>query len=120
MIDLLLPLLILAAYAVFLRFLWRETHGLASMTSQPFARRGQQPPSEPERILFVCTHNSARSQMAEALLREAAGTRFIVASAGTAPTHVHPLADQIMEERASASRRTERNRLPTWEPAGTT
>jgi protein-tyrosine-phosphatase len=37
--------------------------------------------------------------MAEALLREAGGAGFIVASAGTAPTRVHPLAAQVMEER---------------------
>jgi len=43
------------------------------------------------RVLFVCTGNSARSQMAEALLRWAYGGRFDVASAGTAPQPVHPL-----------------------------
>jgi arsenate reductase len=49
--------------------------------------------------LFVCTHNAARSQMAEAWLRALAGERFRVASAGTAPTRVHPLAMQVMAER---------------------
>ncbi len=44
------------------------------------------------RVLFLCTHNSARSQMAEGLLRHLAGDRFEVASAGTEPSRVHPLA----------------------------
>jgi arsenate reductase len=50
------------------------------------------------RILFLCTHNSARSQMAEALLRDLAGDRFEVASAGTEATRVHPLAIRAMRE----------------------
>ena len=51
------------------------------------------------RVLFVCTHNSARSQMAEGFLRAMAGDRFDVKSAGTEPTAVHPLAIQAMAER---------------------
>ena len=50
------------------------------------------------RVLFLCTHNSARSQMAEAFLRALAGERFGVASAGTEATRVHPLAIQAMRE----------------------
>ena len=50
------------------------------------------------RVLFLCTHNSARSQMAEAFLRALAGERFGVASAGTEATRVHPLAIQAMQE----------------------
>lgn len=50
------------------------------------------------RILFLCTHNSARSQMAEGFLRSLAGDRFEVASAGTQATRVHPLAVQAMAE----------------------
>jgi arsenate reductase len=50
------------------------------------------------RVLFVCTHNSARSQMAEAFLRELAGERFDVVSAGTEARGVHPLAIQAMAE----------------------
>jgi arsenate reductase len=50
------------------------------------------------RVLFLCTHNSARSQMAEALLRAKAGDRFEVASAGTEATHVRPLAMKAMAE----------------------
>jgi arsenate reductase (thioredoxin) len=50
------------------------------------------------RVLFLCTHNSARSQMAEGLLRDRAGDRFEVMSAGTEATHVRPLAIRAMDE----------------------
>jgi arsenate reductase len=46
----------------------------------------------------LCTHNSARSQMAEGLLRYLAGDRFEVTSAGTEATHVRPLAIKAMGE----------------------
>ena len=51
-----------------------------------------------ESVLFICTHNSARSQMAEGLLRHLAGDRFEVESAGTEKTHVRPLAIEAMKE----------------------
>ena len=50
------------------------------------------------RVLFLCTHNSARSQMAEGLLRHASGGRILSFSAGTEKTHVRPLAIRAMEE----------------------
>ena len=50
------------------------------------------------RVLFVCTANSARSLMAEALLRDMAGDQFEVASAGTEPDKPHPMAIQVLEE----------------------
>ena len=50
------------------------------------------------RVLFLCTHNSARSQMAEGFLRAMAGDRFEVQSAGTEATRVHPLATHVMAE----------------------
>jgi arsenate reductase (thioredoxin) len=50
------------------------------------------------RILFLCTHNSARSQMAEGLLRAIAGDRFEAHSAGTEATHVRALAVRAMDE----------------------
>jgi arsenate reductase (thioredoxin) len=55
-------------------------------------------PSGRARVLFLCTHNSARSQMAEGLLRHLAGDRFEAMSAGTEATHVRPLAVRTMEE----------------------
>lgn len=54
--------------------------------------------TEKKRVLFLCTHNSARSQMAEGLLRHLAGDRFDVASAGTERTHVRPHAIEAMRE----------------------
>ncbi len=52
----------------------------------------------PMRVLFVCTHNSARSQMAEGFLRSYGGDDFVVASAGTEARGVHPFAVQAMAE----------------------
>ena len=51
------------------------------------------------RVLFLCTHNSARSQMAEGFLRAMAGDRFEAGSAGTEKTSVNPLAIRVMAER---------------------
>ena len=49
-------------------------------------------------VLFLCTHNSARSQMAEGLLRARHGGQYAVFSAGTDATSVHPLAIEAMAE----------------------
>lgn len=54
--------------------------------------------SYPIRVLFLCTGNSARSQMAEALLRSFGGADFEVHSAGTDPEALHPLAVEVMRE----------------------
>jgi len=54
---------------------------------------------QPKRVLFLCTHNSARSQMAEGLLRELGRGDFEVFSAGTEATHVRPLAIKAMAEK---------------------
>lgn len=53
---------------------------------------GADPAQPPIRVIFVCTGNSARSQIAEALLRHDGGDRFEVVSAGVDPRGVHPLA----------------------------
>jgi arsenate reductase (thioredoxin) len=54
--------------------------------------------NDKQRVLFLCTGNSARSQMAEAFLRHYAGERFEVHSAGLDPKEIHPLTIQVMEE----------------------
>ena len=51
-----------------------------------------------KRVLFLCAHNSARSQMAEGFLRAFAGERFEIQSAGTRATRVQPLAIAVMRE----------------------
>lgn len=51
------------------------------------------------RVLFLCTGNSARSQMAEGWLRHLSGGRVHVCSAGTEPRGLHPLAVRVMAER---------------------
>ncbi len=53
---------------------------------------------EKQKILFVCTHNSSRSQMAEGLLRAYYGDHYEVYSAGTQPSGVNPFATQAMED----------------------
>ena len=53
-----------------------------------------------QRVLFLCTGNSCRSQMAEGFLREFGGDAFEVASAGVDPTRINPLAIRVMAEAA--------------------
>lgn len=60
--------------------------------------QGAAPAGRPIRVLFVCTGNSARSIMAEALLRRHGGDRFEVFSAGTEPRGVNPLTLQVLAE----------------------
>ena len=54
--------------------------------------------SDPKRVLILCTGNSARSQMAEGLLRHDGGRDFEVSSAGTRPSQVRPEAIEAMRE----------------------
>ena len=54
--------------------------------------------SDRQRVIFVCTHNSARSQMAEGLLRALGNDRFVAFSAGTEATSVRPEAIAVMDE----------------------
>jgi len=51
-----------------------------------------------KKVLFVCVHNSARSQIAEALLKHVAGDRFEAESAGLEPGKLNPLAIEVMQE----------------------
>lgn len=70
--------------------------------SEPIEESSAQPQAivvEPVRVLFLCTHNSARSQMAEGLLRALGGKRVEVFSAGSEPTSIHPLAIKAMSTR---------------------
>ena len=57
---------------------------------------GQLSAETPVRVLFLCTHNSARSQMAEGIMRQQGGPLVAVFSAGTQPSRIHPLAIQSM------------------------
>jgi arsenate reductase (thioredoxin) len=54
--------------------------------------------SDRKRVLILCTGNSARSQMAEGILRHLAGDDFEVASAGVAPSQIRPEAIKVMGE----------------------
>lgn len=51
-----------------------------------------------KKILFICTHNSARSQMAEGYMNAKYGDRYEAFSAGTEVTRVHPMAIEVMKE----------------------
>lgn len=53
---------------------------------------------EKKKVLFICTHNSARSQMAEGLVNALYGDMFEAFSAGTQATQVNPLAIEVMKE----------------------
>ena len=54
--------------------------------------------ADKKRVLFLCSGNSARSQMAEGLLRNLAGNKFDVVSAGTNPKGLHPRSVEVMKE----------------------
>jgi arsenate reductase len=53
---------------------------------------------ERKKVLFVCVHNSGRSQMAEVFLNHLAEDRFLAESAGLEPTFINPLVTEVMKE----------------------
>ena len=53
-----------------------------------------------QKVLFICTGNSCRSQIAEGLLKDMASSQFEVYSAGSHPSHVHPNAITVMKEKS--------------------
>ena len=54
--------------------------------------------SQKKSVLFICTHNAARSQMAEAILNKLYGDRYTAFSAGTDPTQIDPFVVLVMRE----------------------
>lgn len=81
----------------------RDLYRLTGATLHPAlqydeSRRYRPPIAAPIRVLFLCSHNSARSQMAEGCLRAFSGGWIEAFSAGTQPTDLHPLAVQVMAD----------------------
>ncbi|MRR36643.1 arsenate reductase ArsC [bacterium] len=66
-----------------------------------------------KKVLFVCLHNSARSQMAEGILRHLYGEKYEAYSAGSTPTRLHPLAKEAMAEAGIDISRQEAKGLET-------
>ena len=73
-------------------------HPALNDTPQPNASAAD-PALPPARVLFLCTHNSARSQMAEALLRHLSQGTVEAYSAGTVATQINPVASETMQAR---------------------
>lgn len=77
--------------------------GNLALCTEPMARidarvREADEPAARPRVLFLCSRNSARSQMAEAILRREAGERFEVHSCGLRPDAIHPMTLRVLEE----------------------
>lgn len=79
----------------------RSSESLYGFFSAPHSRwpRASTRCAPADRSSLICTHNSARSQMAESFLRKLGGDRLEVASPGTEATSVHPLAIRVMAEK---------------------
>lgn len=71
-------------------------HPALSYTAETLPVQVSSQAGRPLRVLFLCTHNSARSQMAEALARHLSHGQVEAYSAGSHPTEVHPFAVQVM------------------------
>jgi len=71
-------------------------HPALSNTAPELRETAAQLPRKPVRVLFLCTENSARSQMAEGILRHLSARRVEVFSAGSHPSSVHPYAVQVL------------------------
>lgn len=74
-----------------------ELHPALGQAAPP-AQAKEYDPSRRARVLFLCTHNSARSQMAEGILRHLSQDRIEAFSAGVEPTGIHPLAVRVLKE----------------------
>ena len=74
--------------------------------------------SNKEKVIFLSAHNSARSQMAEGLLRHLYGDRYVVRSAGVDPRDVDPLVVEVMAERGiDISRQRSKSSKVLWRSA---
>ena len=73
-------------------------NGAARDAVTPGENRAAESKAPPIRVLFLCTHNSARSQMAEGIMRHLGGSLVEVHSAGTAASSVHPVALRTMTD----------------------
>lgn len=90
------------ARSIFYRLNYKQIQGAlrsAGAALFPLALTQSTQSHGPVRVLFVCTHNSARSQIAEGLLRQMGADRVKVYSAGSEPKPVHELAVRVMEEK---------------------
>ena len=76
-----------------------EAMGAMARAIHPGLLAQPAPAGAPRRVLFICTGNSSRSQMAEAWLRHLGGPGMEALSAGTVPSSLHPLAVEAMRER---------------------
>ena len=78
------------------KILLESKPGGSSMENKPVRKK----------VLFICTHNSARSHMAEGFLNALYADRYTAFSAGTEPSNVNPYAVRVMQKSASTSRIT--------------